>query len=165
MQQRYKREFDRRIKKIKRSIREGDCVYIDLTDGISKTGKLESPGLGPFRVLKNDGQTVVIKRNEDVERINADRITYAPPPGNAPPREAFAPAGNDIEENSEGPTYVADNLLKHRVTSDGTLEFRVKWLLHRTDAGTPTEHPRGTHFAIVCTTPSYLEENVTDTAR
>ena len=126
-QQRYKRNFDRRIKKIKRSIREGDYVYIDPTDGMSKTGKLESPGLGPFRVLKNDGRTVVIQRNEDVERINADRITYAPLPGNAPPLEAFAPAGNDIDKNSEGPTYVVDNLLQHRVTSDGTLEFRVQW--------------------------------------
>ena len=103
-QQRYRRDFDQRIKKIKRSIREGDYVYIYPTDGISKTGKLESPGLGPFRVLKNDGRTVVIQRNEDVERINADRITYAPPPGNAPPSEAFAPASNDIEKNSERPT-------------------------------------------------------------
>ena len=94
---------------------------------MSKTGKLETPALGPFRVLKNDGRTVVIQRNEDVERINADRITYAPPPGNAPPPEAFAPAGNDIDKNSEGPTYAVDNLLQHRVTSDGTLEFRVKW--------------------------------------
>ena len=126
-QQRYKRGFDRRIKKIKRSIREGDYVYIDPTDGMSKTGKLESPGLGPFRVLKNDGLKVVMQRNENVERINAYRMTYAPPPGNAPPPEAFPPAGNDIQKNSEGPTYVVENLLKHRVTSDGTLESRVKW--------------------------------------
>ena len=74
-QQRYKRDFDQRIKKIKRSIREGDYVYIDPTDGMSKRGKLKSPGLGPFRVRKSDGQTVVVQRNEGVERINSDRIT------------------------------------------------------------------------------------------
>ena len=44
-QQRYMRDFDRRIKKIQRNIREGGYVYIDPTDGMSKTGKLESPGL------------------------------------------------------------------------------------------------------------------------
>ena len=126
-QQRYKHDFDRRIKKIKRNIREGDYVYIDPTDGISKTGKLESPALGPFRVLKTDGRKVVIQRNQDVQRINADRITYAPPPENAPPPEAFAPTSDDIHKNTEGPTYVVDRLLEHRITSDGTLEFLVKW--------------------------------------
>ena len=55
-QQSYKSDFERRIKKIKRNIREGDYVYIDPTEGISKTGKLESPALGPFRILKNDGK-------------------------------------------------------------------------------------------------------------
>ena len=86
-----------------------------------KTGKLESPGLGPFRILKNDVRTVVIQRNEDVEQINAGRITFAPPYGNAPPPGAFVQAGTDVEKNSEGPTYVVDNLLKHRVKCDGTL--------------------------------------------
>ena len=103
-QQRYKRDFDRRIKKIQRNIREGDYVYIDPTDGMLKTGKLGSPERGPFRVLKTDERTVVIRRNQDVERINADRITYEPPPENAPLPEAFAPISNDIDKNTERPT-------------------------------------------------------------
>ena len=94
---------------------------------MSKTGKLECPALGPFRVLKTDERTVVIQRNQDVERINADRIPYAPPLEIAPPPEPFAPTSNDIDKNAEGPTYVADRLLEHRVTPDGTLYFRVKW--------------------------------------
>ena len=53
-QQRYKRDFYRRIKKIQRNIREGDYVYIDPTDGMSKAGKLEIQALGSFRVLKSD---------------------------------------------------------------------------------------------------------------
>ena len=103
-QQRYKRDLDKRIKKIKRNIREDDDVYIDPTDGMSKTVKLESSALGTFRVLKNDGRTLVIQRNEDVERINADRITYAPPPEDAPQPEAFAPTADNISKNTEGPT-------------------------------------------------------------
>ena len=68
-QQRYKRDFDRRITKIQRNTQEVDYAYIDPTDGMSKTGKLESPALGPFRVLKTDERAVVIERNQDVERI------------------------------------------------------------------------------------------------
>ena len=69
-QQRYKRDFDRRIKKIKRNIREGDYVYIDPTDRISKTGKPEFPALGTFCMLKTDGRTVVIQRNGLVLAFN-----------------------------------------------------------------------------------------------
>ena len=89
--------------------------------------KLESPALGPFRILKNDGRKVVIQLNEDVEWINADSITYGPPPENAAPLEAYAPTGNEITKKTEGPTYAVENLLKHRVKSEGTLQFRVKW--------------------------------------
>ena len=124
---RYNRDFDRRIKKIKRNIREGEYVYIYPTDGMSKTGKLGSPALGPFCVLKTDERTVEIQRNHDVKRINTDRITYAPPAENGPPPETFAPTSNDINRNTEGPTEVVDRLLEHRITSDGTLEFLVKW--------------------------------------
>ena len=91
------------------------------------TGKLESPALGPFRVLKTNERTVVIERNQDVERINADRITYAPPPENAPPPEGFALTTDDINKNTRGPTYVVERLLEHSVKSDGTLEFLAKW--------------------------------------
>ena len=54
-------------------------------------------------MLKIEERTVVIKRNQTVERINVDIITYAPPPENAPPPEAFEPSGNDVEKNTEGP--------------------------------------------------------------
>ena len=76
-QQRYKRDFDKRIKKIKHNIPEGDYVYIDPTDGMSKTGKLESPALGPFRVLKNDGRTFVIQQ-VGTQRHRKMQLSYIP---------------------------------------------------------------------------------------
>ena len=164
-QQRYKRDLDRRIKKIKRSILEDNYMYNDPADGMSKTGNPEIPALGPFRILKNDGRTVVSQRNHDVERIIVYRITYTPPPENAPPPEAFAPTGNDIAKNSEGPISVVENLLKHRMKSDGKLEFRAKWYGYtkqtwKTRLNTPEER-FGTHRA----TKSHLEEDITDTTR
>ena len=82
-QARYKRDFDKRIRKIKQRIRSGDYVYIDPTDGLSKTGKLQLPALGPFRVIRKDERTYGIDSNGATERINADRVTYAPPPEKA----------------------------------------------------------------------------------
>ena len=41
----YRRYFGKRIRKIKQRIRAGDYVYIDQTDGLSKTGNLQSPAL------------------------------------------------------------------------------------------------------------------------
>ena len=62
-QARYKRDFDKSIRKIKQRIRTGDYVYIDPMDGLSKTGKLQSPALGPFRVIRKDERTYIIDRN------------------------------------------------------------------------------------------------------
>ena len=120
-QARYKRDSDKRIRNIKQRIRTGDCVYIDPTDGISKTGKLQSPTLGPFRVIRKDERTYVIDRNGATERINADRITYAPPPVNAPTKDDNATTTEHLEKNMDGPTYVVDRLVTQRRTTVGTL--------------------------------------------
>ena len=124
-QARYKRDFDKRIRTIRQRIKRGDYVYLDPTDGQSKTGKLRSPAIGPYRVLRKDDRTYVIDRDGATERINADRVTYAPPPENstAPHEEVTG----RHEKNTEGPTYVVDEILDHRKDTHGSLEFHVKW--------------------------------------
>ena len=87
-------------------------------------------------------RTVIIQRNQEVERINGDRITYALPPENAPPPEAFAPTANEIDKNTEGPTYLVDRILKNRVTSDGTLELHVKWFGYTEQTSKPPQNIR-----------------------
>ena len=121
----YKREFDKRIRTIRQRIKRGDYVYLDPTDGESKTGKLRSPAIGTYRMLRKDDRTYVIDCDGAAERINADRVTYAPPPENstAPHEEA---TGRQ-EKNTEGPTYVVDEILDHRKDTHGSLEFHVKW--------------------------------------
>ena len=79
-QARYKRDFDKQIRLIRPRIKRGDEVYLDPTDGQSKTGKLPSPAIGPYRVLRKDDRTYVIDRDGAIERTNAGRVTSAPPP-------------------------------------------------------------------------------------
>jgi len=78
-------------------------------------------------VLKNDERTFVIQRDEVVERVNSDRVTYAPSPPEAPPPEPHAATEADLDKNVEGPTYVVDQVRAHRVARTGSLEFQIKW--------------------------------------
>jgi len=127
-QERYKRDFDARIRRANLDIRAGDYVFIDPSDGTTKGTKLGNHALGPYRVLRNDRRTFVIQRDSEVERINSDRVTYAPPPENGPPPEPFAATPAHLaEKNVEGPTFVVDRIVAHRVADDGTLELDVKW--------------------------------------
>ena len=82
-------------------------------------------------MLKNDRRTFVIQRGDEVERVNSDRVSYAPPPDNVPPPEPFAATPDDVDKNREGPTYVVDRIVAHRVADDGSLEFDVKWVDYR----------------------------------
>ena len=137
-QARYKRNFDKRVRVSNRNIRAGEYVFIDPTDGTTKGTKLGNHALGPFRVLRNDVRTFVIQRGDVVERVNSDRVAYAPTPANAPPPEPCDATEADLDKNRDGPAYVVDDLLNHRVNDDGTLDFLVKWVGYRN----PTWEPR-----------------------
>ena len=127
-QARYKRDFDKQKRTIRQRIKRGDYVYLDPTDGQSKTGILRSPAIGPYRVLRKNNRTYVIDRDGATERINADRVTYAPPPENS--TEPHEEVTGSHEKNTEGPTYVVDEILDHRKDTHGSFEFHVKWYGH-----------------------------------
>ena len=74
-----------------------------------------------------------------MERVNSDRITYAPPPPDTPPIHPFAASTQDVLAKSvEGQTYVVDRLIGHRLADDGSLHFNVKWA----DYDKPSWQPR-----------------------
>lgn len=80
-QARYKPDFNKRVKRVGKTIHDGDYVYLGLANGSrAKTPKLQPLGFGPYRVLKNDTRTFVIDRDGKVERLNASRVTRSPPP-------------------------------------------------------------------------------------
>ena len=63
-----------------------------------------------------------------MERVNADRVTYAAPILNATPPEPLEATEQDVrDKNLEGRTYVFDKILKHRVNKDDSLDFLIKW--------------------------------------
>ena len=137
---RYKRDFDKSVRRANRHIRPGQYIYLDPRDGVKATpGKLGHIAVGPYRVLVNDGRTFVIQRGEVVERVNSDRVTYSPPPPDAPPLPPFAATTADVlEKNIEGQTYVVDALIDHGYDDHGVLQFLVRWAGY----DTPTWQPR-----------------------
>ena len=127
-QERYKRDFDRNVRRANRHIKPGQYVYLDPQDGQKTAGKLGHIAVGPYRVLLNDGRTFVIQRGDVVERVNSDRVTYSPPPPDAPTPLPFAANTADIiAKNIDGRTYLVDKLLDHGYDADGRLQFLVKW--------------------------------------
>ena len=74
-----------------------------------------------------------------MERVNSDRVTYAPPPPDVPPSEPLETTLEDLaDKNTEGPTYLFDHIKDHRIRDDGKTEFFVKWYGYRQ----PTWQPR-----------------------
>ena len=139
-QERYKRDFDKRVRKTNRKLRANDYVYLDPTSGNETQPKLQTPAVGPFRVIANDKRTVIIDRDGNVERVSADRVVYAPRPERTLPDIAPHDANvNDIRSKvRDGPTYTVDKILAHERDDDGTLRFHIKW----TGYDDPTWEPR-----------------------
>ena len=129
-QARYKRDFDKRVRRANRGLHTGDYVYLDPSDGSKKLGKLQSPAVGPYRVVSNDKRTLVIDRDGIIERVSADRVVYAPPPpeaaNNATSNEYDATPADIAAKNREGPKYTVERLFDHEQRDDG-LYLKVKW--------------------------------------
>ena len=138
-QLRYKQDFDKRIRSSNRHIQAGQYIYLDSRDGAKVHGKLGAIAESPYRVLLNDKRTFVIQRGEFVERVNPDRVTYAPPPENAPSILRFEELTTDfLSINIDGQIYLVEKLLEHNIENDGGMHFLVKWV----DYPTPTRQPR-----------------------
>ena len=128
-EQRYKRDFDRRVRRSSRKIAPGSWVYLDPRDGTTAPkNKLAPLAEGPHQVLANDDNTFVIQRGADVERVNADRVVPAPTPAHAQQMHELAATPADLaEKNTRGPEYLFETILDHRVTRGQNVEFLVKW--------------------------------------
>ncbi|MEM6472591.1 MAG: chromo domain-containing protein [Planctomycetota bacterium] len=128
-QARYKKDFDKRVRKVTHKPKVGGFVFLDPEDGSGKRKKLQHDVEGPFKVLRVDVRTVVIQRGDVVERVSADRVAPAPAPkSDAPIEYPEAATPKDLaEKNIEGESWLVDSLIDHRKMRDGKLEFLVRW--------------------------------------
>ena len=138
-QARYKRDFDKRIRRINYRFRPGEYVYLNPTDGAKTSNKLASPAVGPYRVLANDCGTITIDRDGVTERVSTDRCVYAPPPIDAQRASTTTPGDLDDKVTS-GMQYAVERPLKHRSMEDGTTEFLIKWADYDTPIWTARTH-------------------------
>ena len=81
-QARYKRNFDARLRLPVQQINEGSFVFLrrDHTPRTESRHKLAPVADGPFKVFGADEHTVVVKIDENVERVSRDRIVLAQKP-------------------------------------------------------------------------------------
>ena len=79
-QSRYKANFDAHVRVRNQDLQPGDYVFIRRELPIEgETNKLQSPSIGPFKVVKKSSHTVVIIDEDGLEdTISLDRVTRAP---------------------------------------------------------------------------------------
>ena len=91
----YKKAHDRKVRLRKTPIKEGSYVYREIPEHpIGINPKLASQVDGPFRVIRNDNETIVIEVKGKPIRVNSNRLTPAPIPS----------LTNDAETGSSVPT-------------------------------------------------------------
>ena len=100
-QARYKRNFEARLRRPVQQISEGSFVFVrrDHTPKTESRHKLAPVANGPLEVVGADEHTVVVKIDENVERVSQDRVELAPKP--AEPRVYWAPSGEGYQEPAE----------------------------------------------------------------
>lgn len=136
-QERYKRDFDKRIKGKLPPITDGDWVFIDPGQRTGPTNKLTPVADGRYRVLSTGRGTLVIKRGDLIERINRSRAELAPPPDGASPGDPNDPTDADFAEKTHGEEWVIRKIKDHEPDEDGKLWFHVEWAGQHDDSWQP----------------------------
>ena len=126
-QQRYKDNFDRKAQRQLPQLKPDQYVWLDTKQRTGSVNKLQPSGDGPFRILDVGKGTLVIKRGDDIERVNRARVELAPGPPTNEKRESWEPTSLDFKEKTRGPEWVVDRILNHHIDEDGAYSFHVRW--------------------------------------
>lgn len=101
-QARYKKAFDRRLRKGNTEISEGYYVWLEVQDGKSKD-KLGGHTEGPYRDLDGATRTFFLQRGDVVERVNSHWVLRATAHTSTSTRgELQATPKGRAEKNREG---------------------------------------------------------------
>ena len=118
-QNRYKSDFDKRLRKAHDRPTIGGWIFLDPADAISKPSgddksKLTHVTEGPYKVLDVSTRTTVIQRGPLVVRVTVDPITPAPAPVTEPESHKYGATPEDVAaKNTDGEAWLFEGLLKH----------------------------------------------------
>ena len=126
-QLRYKETFDRKAQRKLPQLKSGQYVWLDPKQRTGSVNKLQPSGDGPYRILDVGKGTLVIKRGNEIERVNRARVELAPGPPENEKRAAWEPTAKDFQEKTRGPEWVVDRVLDHHIDDDGAYSFHVRW--------------------------------------
>ena len=131
-QQRYKRNYDARLRKQNETIKKNDHVYlrVERRDENEHRHKLAAVAEGPFKVMETHDKTVVIERNDKtIERVSRDRVALAPTPKTLEELQNVVRPMTDEELTPDAyPTSEKSNLCdlsKNQSPTDTTVQQRI----------------------------------------
>jgi Chromo (CHRromatin Organisation MOdifier) domain len=121
------------------------------------SSKLDELADGPYRVVKSEGNTLVLRIGDDDVRVSNNRVTQAPKPLAALPIAGDSPVANPmgnvatttendpIPTGNDSPEFVIDKVVGLHKADDGTWRYKVRWYGYTAadDTWEPADHLPG----------------------
>lgn len=131
-------------------IETSDYVFINATDGVTKTPKLVHVDGGTYQVLGQNQHTLFIQRNELVKRTTADKVAVAPPSTRLQPIPPESASKIPIQnKNFKGTPRLFHGLLNHCLKDDSQLKFLFNWSRYNEGIWEPGKRCRKKRFLVV----------------
>ena len=152
-QRKYKENFDKNARVSSSRYCPDSWVFLR-KESCNPEGKskLDEIAEGPYRVIKSEGHTLVIRIGEDDVRVSATRATRAPRPQTEtlPHGDHLVDSHRELRNVTSDPTpteiyepeYVMDKIVGLRKADDGTWRYRVRWYgyAREDDTWEPADH-------------------------
>jgi Chromo (CHRromatin Organisation MOdifier) domain len=152
-QRKYKENFDKNARVANPRYCPNSWVFLRKeSKNPEGKSKLDEIAEGPYRVIKAENSTLVIRIGNDDVRVSASRVTRAPrPPVEVPPHGDNSVDSHRVSRKdptdltpteTEEPEYVMDKIVGLRKENDGTYRYRVRWYGYSREEDTwePADH-------------------------
>ena len=150
-QRRYKENFDSHTRVANQKISPESWVFLrrEVADP-NGSSKLDELADGPYRVVKSEGHTLVLRIGDDDVRVSKNRVTQAPKPLAAVPIAGESPVASPMGNvapptGNDSPEFVIDKIVGLRKADDGTWSYKVRWYGYTVadDTWEPADHLPG----------------------
>jgi hypothetical protein len=137
-QRKYKENFDKNARVANPRFCPNSWIFLRKESSNPEgKSKLDEIAEGPYRVIKSEGQTLVIRIGEVDVLLSANRVTHNPSP-----QTETIPHGDNLDDShrklrndtsdptpkeTDWPEYVLDNIVGLRKVEDGTWRYRDRW--------------------------------------